>query len=77
MYATFKIRGIPVNVNYRYLEDELAYLIENSDAEVLLFHGALGENVAKVRLQSPNVKLLDPGRRRRTAPGLRRRVRGR
>ena len=24
VYATFKMRGIPVNVNYRYLEDELA-----------------------------------------------------
>src|SRR4051812_5001773 len=57
VYATFKMRGIPVNVNYRYLEDELAYLIDNSDAEALLFHGALGDHVAKVRDQSPNVKL--------------------
>ena len=24
VYATFKMRGVPVNVNYRYLEDELA-----------------------------------------------------
>ena len=57
VYATFKLRAVPVNVNYRYLEDELAYLIDNSDAEALLFHGALGDHVAKVRAQAPGVKL--------------------
>ena len=57
VYATFKMRGVPVNVNYRYLEDELVYLLDNSDAEALLFHGALGDHVAKVRDRAPNVKL--------------------
>jgi fatty-acyl-CoA synthase len=57
VYATFKMRGVPVNVNYRYLEDELVYLLENSDAEALLFHGSLGEFVAKVRDRAPTVKL--------------------
>ena len=54
--ATFKLRGVPVNVNYRYLEDELAYLLENSDAEALLFHGSLAEHVAKVRDRLPRLK---------------------
>jgi fatty-acyl-CoA synthase len=57
VYATFKMRGVPVNVNYRYLEDELVYLLDNSDAEALLFHGSLGEFVAKVRDRAPGVKL--------------------
>jgi acyl-CoA synthetase (AMP-forming)/AMP-acid ligase II len=57
VYATFKMRGVPANVNYRYLEDELAYLLDNSDAEAVLFHGSLGERVAKVRDQAPKVKL--------------------
>src|SRR5215471_8980722 len=57
LYGTFKMRGVPVNVNYRYLEDELVYLLDNSDAEVLLFHGALGEQVAKIRDRAPLVKL--------------------
>ena len=52
-FATWKLRAAPVNVNYRYLEDELPYLLENSDAEVLLFHGSLGEHVAKVRDRAP------------------------
>jgi fatty-acyl-CoA synthase len=57
VYATFKMRGVQVNVNYRYLEDELVYLLDNSDAEALLFHGSLGERVAKVRDRAPAVKL--------------------
>jgi fatty-acyl-CoA synthase len=57
LYGTFKMRGVPVNVNYRYLEDELVYLLDNSDAEVLLFHGSLGEQVAKIRDRAPLVKL--------------------
>jgi fatty-acyl-CoA synthase len=48
-FATFKARAVHVNVNYRYLDDELAYLLDNSDAEVLLFHGELAERVAAVR----------------------------
>jgi len=37
-FACMKGRGIPINVNYRYLDDELLYLLDNSDAEALVFH---------------------------------------
>ncbi len=57
LYGTFKVRGVPVNVNYRYLEDELVYLLDNSDAEALLFHGSLGDQVAKIRDRARGVKL--------------------
>ena len=35
-YAAFKMRGVPINVNYRYTDNELLYLLENSDSEVLV-----------------------------------------
>ena len=57
-FATFKIRGVHVNVNYRYLEDELAYLIDNADAEVVVFHGVLGEHVAAVRERCPTLRAI-------------------
>ena len=47
-FAAFKQGAVPINTNWRYLEDELVYLLDNADAEVLFFHGALGERVAKV-----------------------------
>jgi acyl-CoA synthetase (AMP-forming)/AMP-acid ligase II len=33
LFACFKARLVHVNVNYRYLEDELAYIFDNSDAK--------------------------------------------
>ena len=58
LYATFKLRGVPVNVNYRYLEDELAYLLDNSDTEVVLFHGSLAEQVSAVRDRLPQLRAV-------------------
>ena len=57
-FATWKCRAAPVNVNYRYLEHELHYLLENSDADVLLFHGVLGDQVAKVWREVPTLKAI-------------------
>jgi 3-oxocholest-4-en-26-oate---CoA ligase len=57
-YGTFKMRGVAINVNYRYLDDELWYLLDNSDAEALFFHSSLGERVARVIDRLPNLKLL-------------------
>jgi 3-oxocholest-4-en-26-oate---CoA ligase len=52
------MRGVPVNVNYRYLDDELWYLLDNSDAEALVFHSSLGDRVARVVAGCPKLKLL-------------------
>jgi len=57
-FAALKLRAVPVNVNFRYLTDELQYLLENSDAEVLVYHGALAERVQAVRDRLPKLKLL-------------------
>lgn len=38
MMACFKIRAVPINVNYRYVGDELAYIFTNSDMTVCV-HG--------------------------------------
>jgi acyl-CoA synthetase (AMP-forming)/AMP-acid ligase II len=57
-FAALKLRAVPVNVNYRYLEDELFYLLENSDAEALVFHGALAERVRAVRDRLPKLRAL-------------------
>ena len=57
-FGSLKHRAVPVNVNYRYLDDELAYLIEDSDAEVLVFHSSLGDRVGRVRDRCKKLRLL-------------------
>jgi acyl-CoA synthetase (AMP-forming)/AMP-acid ligase II len=57
-YGAFKIRGVPINVNYRYLDEELWYLLDNADAEALVFHSSLGDRVSHVVDRLPKLKLL-------------------
>ncbi|MBV1882835.1 MAG: acyl-CoA synthetase [Pseudomonadales bacterium] len=57
-FAAFKMRASPINVNYRYLEEELIYLLDNSDSEAVLFHGRLADRIAAVKDKLPKLKLL-------------------
>ncbi|HSM67429.1 MAG TPA: AMP-binding protein, partial [Ilumatobacteraceae bacterium] len=41
-----------------YLDDELWYLLDNSDSEALFFHSSLGDRVARVAGRLPDLKLL-------------------
>ncbi len=45
-YAAQKLGAVPVNVNYRYVGAELAYLLDNSDAIALVFHDEFAPTVA-------------------------------
>jgi fatty-acyl-CoA synthase len=54
----FKVRGVPVNVNYRYTEHELIYLLDNADAQALVFDAQFAPRVAAILDKLPNLKLL-------------------
>ena len=49
---------MPCNVNYRYLADELAYLLTNADAKALFFDVTLADRVAEVRDRCPDLQLM-------------------
>jgi acyl-CoA synthetase (AMP-forming)/AMP-acid ligase II len=53
MLAAFKLRAVPINVNYRYVEDELLYLLDNSDAVALVHQAQFGPLVEVVRGRLP------------------------
>jgi len=57
-YAAFKLRATPINVNYRYKAPEIAYICDNASAEVLVFHGSLGPQVADAVALMPTVRVL-------------------
>jgi 3-oxocholest-4-en-26-oate---CoA ligase len=46
MLAAFKLRAVPINVNYRYVEGELRYLFEDADLVALLHSRQFGTRVA-------------------------------
>jgi acyl-CoA synthetase (AMP-forming)/AMP-acid ligase II len=53
MLAAYKLRAVPINVNYRYVPDELLYLLDNSDAVALVHQARFGANVAAIRDRLP------------------------
>ena len=54
-YGVFKARGVPVNVNYRYKFDELVYLLDNADAEVVFFQACYAARIWEIRNRLPRV----------------------
>lgn len=55
MAACFKASLSPVNVNYRYLDEELVYIIDNSDSTVVFFDTEFIAEVERVRTRLPRV----------------------
>lgn len=56
MFGCFKAAYVPVNTNYRYLEDELVWLWSNADAVAVVFHAAFADRVAGLRARLPAVR---------------------
>jgi fatty-acyl-CoA synthase len=54
--AALKARLVPVNVNYRYREHELLYLLDNSDASAVVYEASFAGGVAKLRDACPQVR---------------------
>jgi len=53
--AAFKARLTHVNVNYRYVDHELIYLLDNSDATVVIYGAEFASHVREIRSELPNV----------------------
>ncbi|QIK74127.1 AMP-binding protein [Nocardioides piscis] len=61
-YGCFKARAVPININYKYLREELAYLYDNSDAVVAVVAPAYAEALEAVRTDRlRHVIVLDEG----------------
>ncbi|MDO8390739.1 MAG: acyl-CoA synthetase [Actinomycetota bacterium] len=55
MFGMYKAGLAPVNTNYRYTDDELEYLWENSDTVAVVFHGTFTARCAAMRSRTPRV----------------------
>jgi fatty-acyl-CoA synthase len=58
MLGAFMARVAPLNVNYRYVEEELLYLFRNSRARGVVYHAEFAPRVAALRSQLPGLELL-------------------
>ena len=58
LLASVKIRAVPVNVNYRYVADELRYLFTDADLVALIHQRELAPRIDAVRSEVPKLRHL-------------------
>ena len=69
--AAYKVRAVPVNVNFRYVEEELRYLFDNADFKAVVYDQEFAPRISAVRDALPLLQHLihiedgSRGRRRR------------
>ena len=57
-FAAFKLGASPVNINFRYVEEELRYLCDDADLKPMIFHREFAPRVAAVIDKLPLLKIL-------------------
>jgi 3-oxocholest-4-en-26-oate---CoA ligase len=58
MLAAFKLSAVPVNVNFRYVENELRHLYDDADLVAVVHHRRFSPRVAAAADAAPKVKHL-------------------
>lgn len=58
MVAVFKARAVMINVNFRYVENELQYIFDNSDMVALIHERRYSDRVAAVRPKTPLLRTV-------------------
>src|SRR5262245_2881456 len=58
MLGAWRARVAPFNVNYRYVQNELHYLLADSAATALIYHAAFAPRVADVLPDLPRLRVL-------------------
>jgi 3-oxocholest-4-en-26-oate---CoA ligase len=57
-WAVFKLRAVWININYRYVKEELRYLFTNADLVALVHQAEFSPQVADLRPELPDMKLV-------------------
>jgi 3-oxocholest-4-en-26-oate---CoA ligase len=58
MIGAYRSRVAPFNVSYRYVEEELLYLLNDSSASALVYNAEFAPRVAAIRDRLPHLKVL-------------------
>ncbi len=58
MIGAYRARVAPFNVSYRYVEEELLYLLNDSKATALVYNAEFAPHVAAIRDRLPHLKVL-------------------
>ncbi|HXB37107.1 MAG TPA: acyl-CoA synthetase [Acidimicrobiales bacterium] len=71
-WAVFKLRAVWININYRYVKDELRYLLSNADLQALVYAREFSPLVAALAPELPELRelvVMEDGSDAEAAPG--------
>jgi acyl-CoA synthetase (AMP-forming)/AMP-acid ligase II len=71
-WAVFKLRAVWININYRYVKDELRYLLTNADLQALVYAREFSPLVAALAPELPDLRelvVIEDGSDADPAPG--------
>ena len=58
MLAAYKLRAVPININFNYVEKELLYLFDNADLKALIAHQQYLPRVSAIRPELPKLQTI-------------------
>jgi 3-oxocholest-4-en-26-oate---CoA ligase len=58
MLGAYKARVAPFNVNYRYVAEELRYVLNDANCSIIVYHAQFAPILAEIRDDLPNLKIL-------------------
>ncbi len=73
-WAVFKLRAVWININYRYVKDELRYLMGNADLKALVYQREFAPLVTALLPELPDMRhviVIEDGSDVEPAPGVR------
>ena len=56
MLGCFKLRAVPINVNFRYVEDELLYIFDNADLVAVVYDTSFRDRLDAIAPQLPKLR---------------------
>ena len=62
-WASYKLRAVPININYRYVGEELRYVLGNADAKAVLHEAEFAALLDEVAPDLPQLEVTPRARR--------------
>jgi acyl-CoA synthetase (AMP-forming)/AMP-acid ligase II len=56
MLGCFKVRAVPININFRYVEDELRYIFDNADLVGVVYDPSYGDRLRAIEGDLPKLR---------------------
>lgn len=58
LMGALKARAVPININYRYVEEELVHVLNDAAVKAIVYHATFAQTVSNILADVPSLKVL-------------------